>query len=184
MPKRKRLGEFDLVLIGAIYRGFTNGYAIRKQILRSRGSRWSGSTGAIYPALRRLEAARYLERIASAGDERRLRTSYKVTPKGKTALRRWLTDPIPEHEIGLISDPLRSRCFLLFMLTPAVRAKTVAQWIQANESYLSYFSKRAADVSTTSNVYAGLGFHNVVELLKGRRRWLKRLADAADRDAG
>ncbi|MEP0765244.1 MAG: PadR family transcriptional regulator [Fimbriimonadia bacterium] len=175
MPSRQQLAEFDYVLLGAVYRGYPTGYSIRNLILRTKGSRWSGSTGAVYPALRRLEASGYLA-AETAGKASRARTSYSLTPKGTEALRRWMMGPVSEEDLGMMSDPLRSRCLNLRLLKPRERVTAVRQWIEQNEAYIAYFTQRLGELPGKDR-FVDLAFLNLAHLLEGRRRWLLLLAD-------
>lgn len=175
MPKRRQLAEFDYILLGAVFRGFTTGYSIRKQILRTRGSRWSGSTGAVYPALRRLMTTGYLG-LTGAGDNSRARMNYALTMEGKNALRGWLIKHPDEAEMGMISDPLRSRCLNLRFLKPDERRKAVGAWIEANDEYVDYFQRALTDLPVSIDPFVRLGFENVKSMLEGRTKWLKRVA--------
>ena len=180
MPSRQQLAEFDYVLLGAVYRGYATGYSIRNLILKTKGSRWSGSTGAVYPALRRLEASGYL-RADSAGNSSRARTSYSLTPKGSAALRGWMTAPVSEEDLGMLSDPLRSRCLNLRLLKPRERLAAVRQWIEQNEAYIAYFTQRLSQLPGKDR-FVDLGFLNLAHLLEGRRKWLRLLADEVGLD--
>lgn len=176
MPKRKEPAEFDFVLLGAIFRGYTTGYSIRKLILRTRGQRWSGSTGAVYPALRRLHSAGYLVVADDAENGKRASTSYHISDEGRAALRSWLMDRPGEEDMGLISDPLRSRCLNLSLLNAAERRKAVAQWKQAHQEYVTYFQKARQALPKSTDTFVRLGFENMKEMLEGRTRWLEHLA--------
>ncbi len=68
-----------------------SGYDIKRAVDRTIRHFWAASYGQIYPELRRLEAAGWIE-----GSDRsrgaRSRRVYAITPKGRAELRRWLGD--------------------------------------------------------------------------------------------
>jgi DNA-binding PadR family transcriptional regulator len=75
-----------------IAEGHATGYAIKAEIERSTRLYWGASVGGIYPELRRLRDAG----LVSVRDDPRggaTRHAYTVTPAGRAALARWLTDP-------------------------------------------------------------------------------------------
>ncbi|HLH64349.1 MAG TPA: PadR family transcriptional regulator [Solirubrobacteraceae bacterium] len=79
------------VLLGMIAEGHATGYAIKNEIERSTRLYWGASIGGIYPELRRLQAAG----LVAVRDNPRggaTRHAYTLTPAGRRALERWLTD--------------------------------------------------------------------------------------------
>jgi DNA-binding PadR family transcriptional regulator len=177
MPKRQALAEFDFILLGAVYRGYNTGYSIRQLILKTRASRWSGSTGAVYPALRRLQSGGYLQVTTDQSDNGRARTIYHISDTGVKELHAWLTAVPPEEDLGMLSDPLRSRTLMLRMLAPKERVETVQRWVESNEKYIDYVKEIGrARSETEHDPYLGAAFSNLLELLEGRRRWLDTFA--------
>lgn len=70
-----------------------SGYEIRKAVAEVTGYFWKESFGQIYPTLRRLAA----ERLVLKSSERtgaRERHVYRITPRGRAALREWLARPV------------------------------------------------------------------------------------------
>ena len=66
-----------------------SGYDVKRIIDKSVRHFWAASYGQIYPELRRLEAAAWIE-----GDDKprggRSRRVYRITPEGRRALQKWL----------------------------------------------------------------------------------------------
>ena len=76
-----------------------SGYDIRRNLDESLSHFWSESYGQIYPALRRLEAARLIAPVkqAGAGAGARRKRLYTLTPQGRARLRAWLAEaPKPQ----------------------------------------------------------------------------------------
>jgi DNA-binding PadR family transcriptional regulator len=82
-----------------------SGYDIRRNLGESLSYFWSESFGQIYPALRRLEAARLIAPVRASVSDRRRRKTYSLTAAGRTHLRTWLARPPkpqpPRHELLL-----------------------------------------------------------------------------------
>lgn len=76
-------------VLGLVALAPRSGYDIKRIVDRSIRHFWAASYGQIYPELRRLEAAAWLE-----GDDAprggRSRRVYRITPEGRRALREWL----------------------------------------------------------------------------------------------
>ncbi|GAB4538141.1 MAG: hypothetical protein Tsb0010_17080 [Parvularculaceae bacterium] len=102
-------------------------YKVREAFRASPSDVWSGSAGAIYPLMRRLEA----EKLVTAKSEtvgKRPRRLYALTPKGERALKSWLTDVDRGASIGF--DPLRTRLFFAEFYDPDALADYVARSLE------------------------------------------------------
>ena len=117
---RARLTELEGAILGVLRRspGMTP-YAVRQVFLSSNSAEWSGSAGAVYPAIARMKAAGLIA-ARSAGDSRGTRT-VTVSRAGKAALDRWLCDV--DRASGPGTDPFRTRAGLWSTLAPGVRRK-------------------------------------------------------------
>ena len=76
-------------VLGLVALAPKSGYDVKRIIDRSVRHFWAASYGQIYPELRRLEEAAWIE-----GDDAprgaRSRRVYRITPEGRRALREWL----------------------------------------------------------------------------------------------
>jgi PadR family transcriptional regulator AphA len=70
-----------------------SGYDIRRNLEESLSYFWSESYGQIYPALRKLEAARLIIPVKQAAPDTRRRKLYTLTSAGRARLRTWLSEP-------------------------------------------------------------------------------------------
>ena len=77
------------VVLGLLALGPRTGYDIKRVVDRSIRHFWAASYGQIYPELKRLEGAGWIE---GEDDPRggRSRRVYRITPVGRAALRGWL----------------------------------------------------------------------------------------------
>jgi DNA-binding PadR family transcriptional regulator len=87
-------------LLGLIQQRPASGYDLRKIFTETPMGGYSDSPGAIYPALRRLEAMQLVTSRIEAGTGMRRRKVLHLTPTGLDALKEWLTRPIRQHEIA------------------------------------------------------------------------------------
>lgn len=79
-------GHLDGLLLAALESGPRHGYAVRDALRDATNGSIDLPTGTIYPALHRLERAGLIAGDWSVVGGRR-RRSYKLTPKGRKALR-------------------------------------------------------------------------------------------------
>jgi DNA-binding PadR family transcriptional regulator len=107
--KRSHLTELEGAALGIVLRaGACTPYALRRAFATSPSRFWSGSAGAVYPLVRRLERRRLLASRADRKD-RRARRLVRATPAGRRAFEDWLLDPVRAADFGF--DPLRTRLF-------------------------------------------------------------------------
>jgi DNA-binding PadR family transcriptional regulator len=119
--KRRALTELEGAALGVVVRdGPCTSYAVKKLFLGSPSEFWSGSAGAIYPLIRRLEE-RGLVVSEKGSTGRRERLLYRVTSAGRREFLHWLSDA--ERAAGMGFDPLRTRLVFLHLLPQPERGR-------------------------------------------------------------
>jgi PadR family transcriptional regulator, regulatory protein AphA len=94
-----QLSRTAYVILGMIKLGRRTGYEIKSLVDVSTRFFWAASYGQIYPELKRLEEAGFLEGEDDPASGRR-RRSYTLTAAGERALHDWLTASEPlVHEL-------------------------------------------------------------------------------------
>ncbi|WP_028922703.1 PadR family transcriptional regulator [Pseudonocardia acaciae] len=78
-------GHLDALILAVLERGPLHGYAVIEALQRRSGGALDLPTGTVYPALRRLEASRWISGSWSTVGGRRRRT-YQLTRAGRHAL--------------------------------------------------------------------------------------------------
>jgi PadR family transcriptional regulator, regulatory protein AphA len=86
------------VILGALRRGPRSGYEIKALVDRSTRFFWAASYGQIYPELRRLEEEGLILGKNEPRGERPRRV-YRLTARGRRALRAWLLAPRAAYEV-------------------------------------------------------------------------------------
>jgi DNA-binding PadR family transcriptional regulator len=93
-----RLTGFEQVLIGLIFMRPASGYDLKRHFASTPASVYQPSSGALYPALRRLERAGLLRVAAPAalgsGRASRQRFVYHATEAGAAAHAAWIREPV------------------------------------------------------------------------------------------
>jgi len=124
--RERPLSELEGCILGHLARrGPCTPYAVRRSFQLSPSSHWSGSAGAVYPALERLEE-RGLVRSEHAPLGGRQAWLYALTARGRARFRAWLEPPFAPDVLSVPPDPLRTRVSFFSTLTPARRARFVA----------------------------------------------------------
>jgi len=117
----ERLSDLERATLGILHaRGPLTAYSVRREFETSRSSHWSGSSGAIYPLLKRLEKRGQLASDPVSTGKRRGRL-YRLTEEGNRALLEWLQSPVEEDEARLTYDLIRTRVAFLGALSPTER---------------------------------------------------------------
>ncbi|MBN8808596.1 MAG: helix-turn-helix transcriptional regulator [Sphingomonas sp.] len=125
---KQRLTELEgAVLTEVGHRGNDTSFKVRRAFERSPSSSWSGSAGAVYPAIARLVAAGLIATVP--GETRRGTRLLSLTAEGRAALEAWFTDPLAACSIG--ADPFRLRAGLWETLPGARRREVIAAMIAA-----------------------------------------------------
>ncbi len=164
--------ELESAVLGVLWRdGPCTAYAIRQHFRESPAPRWSGSAGAIYPLVRRLESRGLVRSKQSARGQRR-QQDYQITRRGLASFRQWLRASSGPSDATLIHDPLRTRMLFLAAL-PQDQARSFVSdavdalrrdALQAKEDC----RKRASDECPFSRLAA----RNALLLTRARLRWL------------
>ena len=94
------------------------GYDINKRFRGSINFFWHARPSQVYSELRRLEAAGWIEATDDAGTRRsaRNRNIYRITARGRTALREWLATPTP---LTPEKDEMQLKVFGSDLISPA-----------------------------------------------------------------
>jgi len=99
----RRLTDFEQVLLGTIARGPSTGYDLKQAFANTPIGVYQPSSGALYPALRRLEG-RGLLRAEPAGPDgparSRRRYVYHITEPGLAAHAAWVRQPVDPATIS------------------------------------------------------------------------------------
>ena len=83
-----------------------SGYDLKRVFTDTPMGQFSASPGAIYPALKRLATAEFIDSKREAADSLRPREVYSLTKKGKAALATHLTQPVTVDSVTWKLDEL------------------------------------------------------------------------------
>lgn len=171
-----RVSELEGAVLGLVWaEGPCTPYAVRRVFQQSPSPHWSGSAGAIYPLVRRLES-RGLIRSRAHATGGRASTLYRVTPAGMRALRGWLEPPLPETAIGVPVDPLRTRLRFLGALAPAKRAAFLAHAEVRLEGHLAAARRDLERRRQKGDRFDCLMARGAILMLRARIAWVREAA--------
>lgn len=119
MTDNVTITDLEGAVLGLVARdGPVTAYAVMRSFMRSPSRFWSGSSGAIYPLLKRIKVRGFIAG-QSAQKGNRNATAFVLTTQGRDALNAWLLDADRAADIGF--DPLRTRLYFLNLVSTADR---------------------------------------------------------------
>lgn len=134
--------ELEGAILAEIHhRGCRTAFQVRRAFQLSPSSEWSGSAGAVYPAIRRMTQAGLI-RTAPLPGGRRAR-SLELTQRGVDALTAWTCDV--DRACGAGLDPFRLRSGLWRELRPSQRRKVLTQLQTTLRSALASIPRNDVD---------------------------------------
>jgi DNA-binding PadR family transcriptional regulator len=185
MANASPYSELEYLILAMVGEGVNSGYAMRKEMNRMRGGRWSAESGSVYRVLRRLEKDGLVLEARKVGVPNRERTEYELTPQGEAMLTTWLTFPPDRAEMAFLVDPLRTRCYFLFRLKPAEQVRVVKTWLQESKIFIQELQR---DVDAISNKASSgprlVAYQNLLHLGQARHEWLKKLLNSIRSQSG
>lgn len=142
-------------------------YDVMKALARSPVSSLSGSTGAIYPIVKRLRDRGLVDAAAIEGSPRRTE-ALSSTPEGRAAAARWV-GTVSEADL-LPHDPLRSKILFFSLLSKPEQMRFLLEASRALEAKMEAIEAYARTLGGTNAEQAVGG---AVASTKARRRWLQ-----------
>jgi len=171
MATRRMHSELECFTLGLVWQsGPCTPYVVRKCMLDSPSTQWSGSAGAIYPLMRRLEKHGLL-RAKQEATGRRKHETYAITPAGLKALKEWIGPPMSAGAITVAHDPLRSRARFLGVLT---RCQQLA-WLKGAMDLLDEVERRVKEweeLYTDGDEFLRLVGRSGELDVRSRRKWM------------
>ena len=118
MRPAKRATTLEYALLGLLDQGPHSGYGLRRIFALTPLRHFSDSPGAIYPALRRLLARRWVGACAPQGGRRR--RELRISARGREAFVAWLRLPVAVTDVTSEPDALLLRFAFMGQALPVV----------------------------------------------------------------
>ena len=171
----RKLSHLAYIALGVIARsGPCTAYAVMKEFRQSRSSYFSGSAGAIYPLVKRLEAAKLIKAEKSRMGSR-TKKRYSLTEKGYARLRQWLSAPLPAEEISFNVDLLRTRVFFFDQLKPSERREFIVDAREKLRAQIEVHTNAANELRQAKNEFGVMAVRSVMLIDQARLKWLDEL---------
>ncbi len=168
MPRTTNL---DYAILGLLEQEAKTGYAIRQVFEQTALGNYSSSPGSIYPALKKLEKAKFIEKCLRLGEKKR---QFELTAKGRDQLLEWLNAPFPEEDISKhLGEVLLKFAFMENLLPLDKRLAFLADLAERIEKSLDWLTTIHRDYSHTMSLHSKLAMENGIEGQKAHLRWAK-----------
>ncbi len=172
-----KLSDLELAALGVIHRlGPVTPYRIRKEFLDSPSTIFSGSAGAIYPLLARLEARRLVASASQATGKRASR-AYRLTPAGKWRLIDWLNSPMGRDEASDY-DPIRVRLHFLSALTASKRRTFLDNAELALTEQKQIIERHCKNHQQTGDLIDYHAARGGLHTVRARIKWIREIRNA------
>ena len=167
------VSELEHVVLGVVgLKQPCSAYAIRMVFAESPSRHWSGSAGAIYPLVRRLEGRGLLKSTTRRGDRRKTRL-YRLTLKGRHRLGAWLCPPLPDAAALMVLDPLRVRLRFLEAVEVRERCAIIDEAEKKLGEHLERISLEAENARKRGEVFLYLSHRGALRSLQAQLDWLR-----------
>jgi DNA-binding PadR family transcriptional regulator len=175
MP-RSRLTGFEHVLLGMIFTHPSTGYDLKRRFATTPLGVYQPSSGALYPALDRLERRGLLRseglRPADGGRPRRL---YHLTEEGRQAHLDWLREPVVPETVG---QDLGLHLLRFAMMAPVLSEEAVREFLVSLRAALAGFvaalERQVDAMDTDGNPYAALAVEHGLAVHRASLTWAER----------
>lgn len=172
------MSELELAVLGLLWRdGPLTRYQVRKDFLNSPSSHWSGSAGAIYPLMERLEGWNWVRSQATQNGRRQSR-EYSITDAGKAALARELHPENLEDICAVLVDPLRTRIQFYEVLPKQDRIRFLHEAESGLQEHLHGLKNKRDQESRNMKPQEHLATRGAILLTESRLQWIKELLES------
>jgi len=160
-------------LLGLIHQAPLSGYALMRTFQTTPMGPYSGSPGAVYPALGKLDRAGLIRGKVERQASLRPRRVYHLTTKGRDALRQWLLPAVTADDIACRVPELMLRFALMEgLLNRSEVSRFLKTMAQAIDEYVASIEPflQAPDMTQ----HGRLALQSGIEELRGRAVWARR----------
>ncbi len=167
------MSELEHVVLGIVWTEQPcTAYAVRRVFQESPSSHFSGSAGAIYPLMRRLERRGLLRSRARRGDGRASRV-YRLAAGGLAELRKWLQPPLPPGSALMDIDPLRLKVRFLGALGEQQRRFFIEEARAKLREQLESMKIDARRDAVRNDIYCHLVARGAILSVRAQLAWLR-----------
>ena len=183
---RGRLTAFEQVLLGMISLQPSTGYDLKRRFATTPLGAYQPSSGALYPALERLEGRGLLISEAPPADGGRPRRRYRLTDGGRQAHLDWVRAPVVPETVG---QDLGLHLLRFVMMPQVLPRESVIGFLTSLRAALAGFvgslEQQAGAMDTSGDPYPALAVEHGLAVHRASLAWTDRaIAALADSSRG
>jgi len=175
MP-RSRLTGFEQVLLGMIFIRPSTGYDLKRRFATTSMGLYQPSSGALYPALERLERRGLLASEAlPQAQHGRPRRRYELTEDGRRAHLDWIREPVRPETVGQDLGLHLLRFVMMAQVLPVDAVIGFLSSLRAALAELVCSLERQLDAADAAgNPYAALAVEHGLAVHRASLAWAER----------
>jgi len=183
MESTKRATTLEYALLGLLDQGPHSGYGLRRIFALTPLGHFSDSPGAIYPALRRLLARRWVAARVPQGGRRR--QELRISVRGRGALVAWLRLPVTAADVKSDPDRLLLRFAFMGQTLPAAAIRAfLREYEHRMTSQFEGLRRHHGEHAHTWTLTGRLAFECGLAQHEAQVAWARRAAQALGRTKG
>lgn len=173
--KQKLLSTLSCAILGLLHQKPMSGYDLRKGFTSTPLIHFSDSPGSIYPAIGRLSRQGLIARTAREDSSRRERQIFRLTPKGRGALKRWLNKGVMRIDVISGMDELMLRLALMDGVVDRIVTNRFLKALQKEVNlYVAELRKYYALATATMPLSGRLAMESGMDGYRAQARWVGR----------
>ena len=165
--------RLEHAILGLLLTQARSGYDVRRLFETTPIGHFSGGPGAIYPALRRLQAKGLIQQVRSRSTSRRRRELFRPTAAGRRAILRWLRAvPTRDDVVWTVEDQVLKLAFMGAVLTQA----EISRFLRAYRREVSRYARELRSQLAVLKLpgIPRLALQHGIALYETRARWAAR----------
>jgi DNA-binding PadR family transcriptional regulator len=167
------LTDFEQILLGVVASEPRSGYGLKKVFSSSPSSVYQPSPGALYPALRRLEA-RGLLRAEKISNGRRAQRVYHVTDAGHAVHVEWLRQPVVPATVGADLGLHLMRFALMENHLPRAAVRAFLKDLEnALDAFVTAMERYVASGAQSGHPHAELAIQHGIAVHRASLEWTR-----------
>jgi DNA-binding PadR family transcriptional regulator len=170
----RQLTVFENILLGLICTAPASGYDLKRVFAATPMGIYQPSSGALYPALRRLELTGQIQaqvRSRQGGDSARQRRVYEPTEEGRAVHAKWLSAPVVP---GTVARDLGLHLMRFAMMERVLSRTDVLAFLHGLAEALAAFVaqlEQSAATAGSAESYARLALDHGLAVHRASLRW-------------
>jgi DNA-binding PadR family transcriptional regulator len=162
-------------LLGLLHQEPRSGYDLRKIFETTPMGHYSGSPGAIYPALRRLEQQGFIEGQVDRTTSLRPRQVFHPTKAGTENFRKWLAQGVQREDVIWRLEELMLRfAFHSFLGSNTASREFLTSFEAEVDGYIKELRQQLKMVPTATPIHGKLALESGIEQYLAHRRWARK----------